>query len=253
VASARNPIAVSSRAWGNSQVLHVGGVLDGSTYRELRDAVIKTALDEPRAVIIDVTDLEVSAESAWCVFTSARWHVSVWPDVPLILVCGHAGGRGAIRRNGITRYIPLYSTVESAHAAVRTDDLEPQRRRAQAQLPAVHSSLRRARQLAAEWLTNWSRREFIPVAAIVVDVLVENVLEHTLSAPRLIVESRGDAVTVAVADDSRIPAARHEDPHRGGDTVSGLAVVAALARAWGSTPTSTGKTVWAVIGPENSL
>jgi hypothetical protein len=231
----------------------VDGVLDGSTYRDLRDAVIKAALDEPRAVIVDVTDLQVSAESAWCVFTSARWHISVWPDVPLLLVCRNAAGRDAIRRNGIARYVPLYATLDSAQVAARSGDLTPQRRRARAQLPAVHSSLRRARQLVAEWLTNWSQTDVLPVAAIVVDVLVENVLEHTLSAPRLIVESRGDAVTIAVADDNRTPAVRHEDPHRGGDTVSGLAVVAALARAWGSTPTSTGKTVWAVVGPENSL
>lgn len=253
MASSQSPIAVSTRAWGNNQVLSVGGALDGSTYRELRDTIIKAALDEPRAVIVDVTDLEVSAESAWCVFTSARWHVSIWPDVPLILVCRNARGRDAIRRNGITRYVPLYATMDSAHAAARSAGLEPQRRRARAHLPGVHSSLRRARQLVAEWLTDWSQADVIPVAAIVVDVLVENVLEHTFSAPRLIVESRDDAVTIAVSDDSRAPAVRHEDPHRGGDTVSGLAVIAALTRAWGSTPTSTGKTVWAVIGPENSL
>lgn len=253
MASAQSPLAVSTRAWGDNQVLSVDGVLDGSTYRDLRDAVIKAALDEPRAVIVDVTDLQVSAESAWCVFTSARWHISVWPDVPLLLVCRNAAGRDAIRRNGIARYVPLYATLDSAQVAARSGDLTPQRRRARAQLPAVHSSLRRARQLVAEWLTNWSQTDVLPVAAIVVDVLVENVLEHTLSAPRLIVESRGDAVTIAVADDNRTPAVRHEDPHRGGDTVSGLAVVAALARAWGSTPTSTGKTVWAVVGPENSL
>jgi hypothetical protein len=253
VASAQSRIAVSTREWGNSQVLNVGGVLDGSTYRELRDAVIKTALEEPTAVIVDVTELQVSTESAWCVFTSARWHVSVWPDVPVVLVCRHAAGRSAIKRNGVTRYVPLYATVEAAAAALRTAGLEPQRRRACAQLPALHSSLRRSRQLVARWLTEWSRTESIPVAAIVVDVLVENVLEHTMSGPRLILESRGDTVTIAVADDSRVAAMRHEDPHRGGDTVSGLAVIAAVARAWGSTPTSTGKTVWAVIGPENAL
>ena len=252
MASSQSPMAVSTRAWGSNRVLSADGVLDGSTYRELRDAVIKTALDEPLAVIVDVTELQVPAESAWSVFTSARWHVSVWPDVPVLLVCRDAAGRSAIKRNGITRYVPLHTSVESARAAVRTDGIE-QRRRASAQLPAVHSSLRRARQLVSEWLTTWSRIDFIPVAAIVVDVLVENVLEHTLSAPRLIVESRGDNVTIAVADDSRAPAVRHEDPHRGGDMVSGLAVIAALARTWGSTPTSTGKTVWAVIGPENSL
>ncbi|CNJ97610.1 stas domain-containing protein [Mycobacterium tuberculosis] len=35
--------------------------------------------------------------------------------------------------------------------------------------------------------------------------------------------------------------------------MSGLAIVDALSREWGSTPTSSGKTVWAVIGPENQL
>lgn len=253
MASSQSPIAVRTRACGNSRVLSVDGVLDGSTYRELRDAVIKTALEEPMAVIIDVSELQVSAESAWAVFTSARWHVSVWPDVPVILVCRHAAARSSIRRNGITRYVPLYATVESARAAVRAEDIEPRRRRAHAQLPAVHSSLRRARQLVTEWLTLWARLDFIPVATIVVDILVENVLEHTVSAPRLLVESQGDNVTIAVTDDSRAPAIRHEDARRGGDTVSGLAVLAALARVWGSTPTSSGKTVWAVIGPENSL
>lgn len=41
-------------------------------------------------------------------------------------------------------------------------------------------------------------------------------------------------------------------PPKGID-VSGLAIVAALSRAWGSSPTSSGKTVWAIIGPENQL
>jgi hypothetical protein len=49
------------------------------------------------------------------------------------------------------------------------------------------------------------------------------------------------------------PSARHEDPHLGGDRVSGLAIVASVCRAWGSTPMSSGKTVWAVLGPENQL
>ena len=38
-----------------------------------------------------------------------------------------------------------------------------------------------------------------------------------------------------------------------GIDTSGLAIVSALSRAWGSTPTSSGKTVWAVIGSENQL
>ena len=52
--------------------------------------------------------------------------------------------------------------------------------------------------------------------------------------------------------DSSTPAARLPSPTNVID-VSGLAIVAALSRDWGSTPTASGKTVWAIIGPENQL
>jgi hypothetical protein len=88
----------------------------------------------------------------------------------------------------------------------------------------------------AERLAAWSHVELIPVATVVVNVFIENVLQHTACTPVLMLESNGEAVTISVQDDSSIPAARHEDPRRGGDWVSGLAIVASVCRAWGSTP-----------------
>jgi hypothetical protein len=105
----------------------------------------------------------------------------------------------------------------------------------------------------AELLGQWSRDELIPVATVVVNVFIENVLQHTASAPVLILESNDDLVTVSVRDEDSTPAARHEDPYRGGERVSGLGIVASVCRAWGSIPTPSGKTVWAVVGPENQL
>jgi anti-anti-sigma factor len=232
-------------------VLTVDGVLDSSTYLRLRDAVIKAALDEPQAVVIDVNGLDVPASSAWSVFTSARWHVSTWPDVPIILVCGHPGCRRTIARTGVTRYVPVHATLDAALAAVT--DGHTARRRSRTDLPASLASLRRSREFVAEWLGAWSHDELIPVATVVVNVFIENVLQHTLSGPVLILESEGQVVFISVQDRSSTPAARHEDPYRGGERVSGLAIVASVSRAWGSTPTPSGKTVWAVIGPENRL
>jgi len=68
-----------------------------------------------------------------------------------------------------------------------------------------------------------------------------------------VLESDRTAITVAVQDDCSMAAARREDPYRSGDQLSGLTIVASVCRAWGSTPTPSGKTVWAVIGPENRL
>ena len=232
--------------------LTVSGILDSSTYRCLRDQIINAALDEPKVVIVDVTHLDVPAESALAVFTSARWHVATWPEVPIMLVCGHPAGRSAIARNGIARYVPVYSSAAAAIEAASGAESPRLRRRARAALVRQLASLGRARELASEWLTAWSQPQLIPVTKVVVTALVENVLQHTDSDPDVRLEFDGSAVTVAVHDSNPIPAGLREEQKRY-PSPSGLHIVAALCRAWGNAPTSSGKTVWAVIGPENQL
>ncbi|MGE2713980.1 STAS domain-containing protein [Mycolicibacterium litorale] len=250
-ADCTRPLSVTAEAVGDHTLLTVVGELDSTTYRELRDHIIKVALDEPMAVLIDMSGLTVTVESALAVFTSARWHVTRWPEVALALICRHSAGRSAVRRNGVTRYVPVYATVDEAVAAVAADHPLRHRRRAKVQLPAAKSSLCRARDMVDEWLTAWSREELIPVAKIVVTTFVENVLQHTDSDPGVRLEASDGTVTVAVADESRVPAAVREPEDA--DRPSGLKIVAAMCRMWGVAPTLTGKTVWAVIGPENKL
>jgi hypothetical protein len=233
-------------------LLTVSGVLDSVTYLELRNTIIKAAMDHPLAVLIDVTALWVPASTAWSVFTSARWHVRTWPDVPIMLTCAHEDGRVDIARNGVARYVPVYPSAEMALARL-VDRGQPFKRRTRAELPAVPSSLRRARKLVAEVLMDWSLPELIAVATVIVNVFVENVLEHTESAPVLRLESNGTTVSVAVDDGNSMLPVRHEDGSLGGERVSGLAIVAAVSRVWGTLPTPSGKTVWAVVGPENKL
>jgi anti-anti-sigma factor len=234
---------------GAVPVLTVTGRLDASTYLLLRDSIVKAALDEPEAVIVDISGLEICAESALAVFTSARWQVSRWPEVPIVLVSEHDAIRRAIARNGVDRYVPVHATVSAALAEPRRT---PSRRRARVNLPAEPISLRRSRDLVTERLTAWSHDDLIPVAKVIVTALVENVLAHTDSAPSVRVESNGVTVTVAVEDTSRAPPSMSE-PRYGRAPPSGLRIVAALCRTWGNSPTPAGKTVWAIVGPENKL
>jgi anti-anti-sigma regulatory factor len=232
-------------------VLSVEGVLDAGNSAPLRDSIMKATLDKPSAVIVNITALQVPAESAWSAFISARWQLDTQPDVPIVLVCAHRATRDAITRSGVASFMPVYSTEKAAMKAL--DQLTRRTvRRADAELPANLTSLRESRRLVREWLTAWSQFKLIPVALVVVNVFVENVLEHTGSVPLMRVETDGSTATIAVSDGSTTPALRLPSPSEGID-VSGLAIVDALSRAWGSTPTSTGKTVWAVIGPENQL
>jgi hypothetical protein len=245
-------LTITADAPAGVPVLTAEGVLDRITYLRLRDAIIKAALDEPDAVIVDVTGLSVPAPSAWAVFTSARWHVSTWPDVPVFLVCAHEAGRDAIARNGVARYVPVYTSIEDALEALAERQPGKARRRARAQLPASLTSLRRSREIVTECLSAWSLPELIPVAKVIVTALVENVLQHTHSEPEVRLETDGSIVTVAVEDTSHQYAGFREDS-TGTNRPSGLGIVAALCRVWGSAPTASGKTVWAVIGPENRL
>ncbi|RDH75029.1 anti-sigma factor antagonist [Mycolicibacterium moriokaense] len=242
---------VTKATVNHATVLTVDGVLDSTTYRPLRDEIIKAALAEPAVVLVDFSGLDVPAESALAVFTSARWHVRTWPEVPIALVCRNPAGRNAIARNGVSRYVPVYESVEQALEASSDDSLR-YRRRAKASLDAEAASTHRSRQLMEGWLTAWSRPDLIAVSKVIVTTFVENVLEHTESAPTVRLESEDDTVTVAVEDGSRTPPSLSET-RMAADIPTGLKIVDALSRVWGSAPTPTGKTVWAVIGPENRL
>jgi anti-anti-sigma regulatory factor len=251
VVSPSGSLTVSADTAGTVSLLTAVGVLDGSTYRTLRDLVIKAALEEPAAVVVDVDELTVPASSAWSVFTSARWHVSTWPDIPIGLVSTHPGRRATVERNGVARYVPVFATTADAIEALAVGPRV--RKRVHTELPASLASLRWAREFVSEWMAEWGYPELIPTGTIVASVLVENVLQHTTSAPVVRMETERDGVTISVQDNSPTPAARHEDSHRGGQRICGLAIISAVCRAWGSTPTPSGKTVWAVVGAENRL
>lgn len=227
----RSAIRISVEPQRNMPILVADGVLDSCTYRSVRDTVIEAALEERRAVIVDVNRLSAPAASAWTVFTSARWHVGIWPAVPILLVCAQSRVRRVITASGVTRYVPVHSTRELALDAVDGRSFHVWRR-ARTELPRASGSMGFVRAVVAGWLDKWDRSELIPLAATVATVFVENVLDHTDSAPALIVESYQDTVTVAVEDCCDDVPGRHEDADRGADIVSGLAIVAALCRVW---------------------
>ncbi len=251
VAESPSSLAVATRTDQLVAILTVDGVLDTTNSSALRDHILQATLGEPTAVVVNISALKVLAELAWSTFIGAHWQVRGNPNVPIVLVCAHRGTREAITRSGVAYFMPVYSTEKAAMKALSQQSRRAVRR-ADAQLPADLTSLRESRRLVREWLTAWSQSTLIPVALVVVNVFVENVLEHTASFPVMRIESHGATATIAVSDSSQAPAVRLPSPANGID-VSGLAIVDALSRAWGSTPTAAGKTVWAVIGPENQL
>lgn len=235
---------------GGLVVLSVSGVLEATTYAQLRDAIVKAALGGPPAVIVDVDAMAVSTPSALAAFTSARWHVSQWPDVAIIVTAADPMVRRAFSRAGVERYVPVYPTVSAAASAVAAREHRYRRR----VVLRLHDGtpLARAQFFVDEHLQAWQMSEYRLAVGTVTRALVENAMTHGRGGGALRLETDGGVITVAVSDDNPAQAVRRE---RRPDVVGmhGLDIVAALSRSWHNSPTGTGKTVWAIVGPEHGL
>jgi hypothetical protein len=241
-------LQITHSAVGDACVLNVRGVLAHRTFLPLRDAIVKAALDEPAAVVVEITGLRVRDEPALSVFTSARWQVSEWPDIPIGLVCTRDHRLKALRHNAITRYVPAYASLQAAVADLAADASRRYRRRVRAELPALQSSTARSRQLASQWLTAWGRTDFITAVSVVATELVEMALRETGGPIALRLETDGSTMRVALQFSRSakvVPQASRVD------AISELDLIAANCRVWGSHIGAAGETVWVVLGPEN--
>jgi anti-sigma regulatory factor (Ser/Thr protein kinase) len=98
---------------------------------------------------------------------------------------------------------------------------------------------------AAELLAGLPQ-EVIGDILLVITELVDNVVQHTAGGGELRVCCADGTVHVEVHDRSRaFPQLQRPDLLRPGGR--GLLLIAALAKTWGSRPTTTGKVVWACL------
>lgn len=226
--------------------------MDGTTYLTVRDHIIEAALDAPPAVIVDVTALDVPAPSAWSVFTSARWHVSIWPDVPILLICAH---RAWPRVDCPQRCHPLRAGLSNRGRG----DQGCSSRRPPSSSPCPRAAARDSREPSRVAAAGQRVARRLVAARAHSGRHVDRQCVHgerarPYSGPtgtqarnrRRDGDRRGIRLQLSTRRSARAPG-------RGSDHVSGLATVAAMSRAWGSAPTSSGKTVWALVGPENRL
>jgi anti-anti-sigma regulatory factor len=234
----------------DSTVVQLSGVLNAQTYQQVRDSVIKVAVDEATAVIVDINDLEVHDEHSWAVFTSVRWHVQQWPEVPIALVTGDPAVRRRLADRSVARYVPVYDTLIAASDALGGGQCR-YRHRAREQFGPYPSSATSALIFVRDHLADWRMRDKIPVASTVASVFAENALIYADDGFDVRLEGTSDEVVVAVSDSSTAPAIRRERPR--GSCPTGLDIVSALCSRWGNAPTSTGKTVWARIGPDDKF
>ncbi|HEU5474992.1 MAG TPA: ATP-binding protein [Actinophytocola sp.] len=220
------------------------GELTLSTYARMRDALLKCALELPRAVVVDLDELRVPADTTLVVFSSVRMQVLDWPAVPIVLVAPRELDRRRLARNTLHRHVPLHASIDEALTAVGDP---PARRRTLIELPRNASSVLLARRFVEQTCQRWECCEHLPDAILVASELVENAVRHTSSEPRLRLEQNGGALVVAVYDDDPTPVQMCE-PDLSTTGHLGLVLVDKLVHSWSWAPMlSGGKAVWAVL------
>ncbi|MEU4744435.1 ATP-binding protein [Actinosynnema sp. NPDC023658] len=226
---------------GGAVVVRPTGLLDLSTYRELRDGLLRCAANGPTAVIVRLDDgFECATPAFMSVFTTVWTRVSKWPGIPVMLVGESPEHREALA-TGASK-LPRFSVLDAALAAVGEP---PERRRDEIQLPESPVSSMLAREFVRKACERWHVDNLTPSAETVATELVENAVRHSQSEPVLRMELSGGRLTIAVRDESSDPPEAREPSRSGG---RGLTIVSALSETWGSSPWPRGgKVVWAVI------
>jgi hypothetical protein len=140
--------------------------------------------------------------------------------------------------------VPLYATVRLALSELSVDIEQRYRRRAGALIPAGRAGIGRCRELSAQWLSEWSRMDFIHVASLVAAGLVEAALSATDTEFVLRLETDGSTVQLRC----NTWASRIRCNGIGSRQGCRVDLVAANSRTWGTYPTLSGNT----IGPSSA-
>jgi hypothetical protein len=221
---------------------------------QVTSALQNCLAEHPEALIVDLSGLDDAVGLSAPTWLAARDAAGAKePPVQLALCIPPALPLAdRMQRLGSRQWLPVYAKVRQARVAI-AGRLPPAERlvlrlRPEPEAPSL------ARNLVSDACLAWDLQSMLHPARSLMSELVTNAVEHARTDLVVVVSRRGRGLHLIVADELStpprlLPRAR---PRRGqplDERGRGLQTVAALAMAWGSLPTSSGKVVWAALQP----
>jgi anti-sigma regulatory factor (Ser/Thr protein kinase) len=116
--------------------------------------------------------------------------------------------------------------------------------------PAELQSVGAARRFLRDTLREWNNDDYDYAAPLVVTELATNATLHARTPYTVLLRLEPTHLVVEVLDSSpRLPQARHYATDSA--TGRGITLVDSFSNTWGTTPTPTGKVVWAHVRPDD--
>lgn len=177
--------------------------------------------------------LRTASRDSAIIATSTSPQEGAGPTLPTAGVLGHISKGVAPARLGV-EILLLAELIDAVDTALDV---------ATTRLPREPASAAAARRFVEQALSRWHCDEVIDTVKLLVSELVGNAIGHARSEVEVVVHLLPDRIRVDVVDDDpegprRRPAS--EDAIGG----RGIAVVEAMAEAWGVSPRGPGKVVW---------
>ncbi len=240
---------------GAPVVLRVVGSLTPYSAPVLHRALTRSLCDEPEIVVLDLAGIDEAAESAVAELIALADRAYAWPGATVVIGGAPAALTALLAVSGAAGRLPSFPSVPAAIAgavAIRASiERHGEATRLRLGLSPVDSAAATARRMVDRAVAQWGLPALRDTARLVVTELVSNAVRYGTGAATSAVEvtlaRQADAVYVSVRDRShRLPRPSGPVPAtvEGG---RGLLVVGIMSRAWGATPTSDGKVVWATL------
>ncbi|MEU4692732.1 ATP-binding protein [Actinoplanes sp. NPDC023714] len=232
------------RPEGGSLVVATNGRLRLADVVPLRERLLKCLAEQPDALLVDLSGLEVDQPLALSVFTVVLRQAARWPGTP-VLLCGPPPETRALLIGGAYRRLPLFPDLARGLAHLG-DDRRTMPSITEELLP-VSGSTRHARDVATEACLRWDLPGLVAPASLIVTELVANAVDHAHTMMALRISLRSRYLNLAVRDgltDPPKPEGPDQPPSERG---RGLLLVGSVAYSWGWVPSEHGKVVWASL------
>ncbi|MHC1562439.1 ATP-binding protein [Actinomycetospora sp. C-140] len=209
---------------------------------------LSEALRDHGAVVVDLSGVRLTHSGAVYAFAEAASRAGEWPEVRLALAAPDPTMAALLVSSRVAQRVPVHPDVASAAAHL---DERPELVRSfwhfQVDPRAPGEARGHVRRVCARWTVDEEARE---AAEIVVTELVTNAVEHAASTSVVEVERREHTFLLTVRDFDLAPLPAVHLPDPSSPRGRGLAMVAAVASAWGVEAHRDGKTVWAEMRTE---
>ena len=227
---------------GTCLLVRLAGELSVATAPAVRTALVKHLVEQPDALLVDLSGLAIGEAQALSVFAAVRRQAALWPATP-VLICRPDPPMAAQLAAGRYGRVEVFDTVAEAMTAASARRLSS----IDEVLLPVTGATGRARDLVADACGMWDLPRLAGPASLVAAELVGNAVEHagTMLSVRLTLTRR--YLIIAVRDGSTAPPRWRGGAPADVATGRGLMLVDAVARRWGSLVGDEGKVVWATV------